>query len=462
MNPTYNLSFIYGYPLWVVLTAILIAAVLLVFNRYWAFLFCSFGLLAPNYKYYVFTRLPFCGPIINFFDVFIVFGTIAALMEPNPKWKKKHAVLILILLVIFISFSLGMIQFGNTSNGVYLIFRNAKYALCLPLVWFIAAKFLNSRQRFVHFLILLFLANAFQSFRHIFFVYDSVTNEEQTRTITYMQAGMFTIPFVLFMFSEGKSKLWLVLFGLSFVLNVVSAVYMETRSFFIGQLGAGLLVCLFFFRFLNKKRFFIALLVSVLAIPLLFIPGKINPSMDVFAKLQGRSLTLTGKADAKNSFESRRNAFHAEMNIWKHSTIIFGDGFGYQAPYFGAQDRVKDIAWGHIGYITYLAIGGIFGFLVYGIVYPFAFLFECVKLSKRFPQNEFRLFMLISFVIGVYCFVQPVMTGGLTFGIGFLLLGFMSGGLFNLKGMYDAYLQQIGFQRKSTQPQTAAAAATRV
>jgi hypothetical protein len=73
---------------------------------------------------------------------------------------------------------------------------------------------------------------------------------------------------------------------------------------------------------------------------------------------------------------TRENAFRAEFGDWMGGTLVFGRGLSYYQNVDNPEDDARHIAFGHLGYVTYLSQLGLIGLLVYGIYFPLSIIHD--------------------------------------------------------------------------------------
>jgi O-antigen ligase len=84
------------------------------------------------------------------------------------------------------------------------------------------------------------------------------------------------------------------------------------------------------------------------------------------------------------STRSREVAIEAELSDWMDGNVLVGRGLGYYfAPEIGAQRGGGEVAYAHIGYVTYLSQLGVIGLAVFGFWFPLS----SIALARRVRAN---------------------------------------------------------------------------
>jgi len=144
----------------------------------------------------------------------------------------------------------------------------------------------------------------------------------------------------------------------------------QTRSLWIATVGS--VPCLLVL-FKKKHRLLSVVSFGTLIIVTFFAVGwvfqRVLPGLDVFElaterieRLLERDATTTGTA-------TRERAFVAEMDSWLKGTLILGRGLYFFQTIENPKGE-KHIAFGHLGYVTYLSQLGLIGLLIYGLYFP--------------------------------------------------------------------------------------------
>jgi len=163
------------------------------------------------------------------------------------------------------------------------------------------------------------------------------------------------------------------------ILFLVANLSHQTRSIALAFTG-GLLVYYFWFvkgpnayRWQRIKLVLPAFLAGVGLLSLVGLSGITQSYAERLFK------SLDTKYAGEVGLRTRELDFKIEFNDWLHGNLIFGEGLWYFQKY-GAGKRVTGVAWGHLGYITYLSQLGIIGFIVYGFWLPLTVLKRARKI----------------------------------------------------------------------------------
>lgn len=156
-----------GYPM-IVFYAIGLAGFLLVFFRpYWAFLFTVFCLAARNFHAAVFTRPPLLGPYCNLNDLLMWISLLALArwaIQEEDLWAPK--VLVAILVINYLGAMQSFFQYGFIADVERPLWATAIF----PVMFLVAANFINSHEKARHFYWALFIGALLAAAQHLYFV----------------------------------------------------------------------------------------------------------------------------------------------------------------------------------------------------------------------------------------------------------------------------------------------------
>ena len=127
------------------------------------------------------------------------------------------------------------------------------------------------------------------------------------------------------------------------------------------------------------------------------------PAMDPVSILTTRYTTLADDALRMQTTVTRQNQIRVELDLWQQSGPIgwlLGQGFAYRwadsivAIYGSRSDEGERVAWGHVGYVTYLSNLGILGFIVYGVYITASIARTSYYLFLNSVEKSFQLISL--------------------------------------------------------------------
>ncbi|HEY5956806.1 MAG TPA: hypothetical protein VIV60_09650, partial [Polyangiaceae bacterium] len=265
--------------------------------------------------------------------------------------------------VLLLGFANSIFSFGYTHGAL----RGLRWGLNLPLLYIVARNLLNSEERVRQLFRVLIFGAAVAEFQHLFFVasnFDATSgNESQLRLIAFgaahSEAWLVAGPFV----SRGRIGRPLLQIGLG-LLFLIANVSHQTRSLAMAACGAAIL----YYAWLvpgqiadKMRRFRVVIIVGVIGlfgiIPQLGYGGFVDAYSDRMEQL----------VSDRESNISREMAFNIELDDWLSGNLLIGRGLAY---FFSEPPRSgvgEEVAWGHMGYITYLSQLGLIGFVVYAI-----------------------------------------------------------------------------------------------
>jgi len=379
----------FGYPIAIFYIVAFIGLGLLFFRPYWAFLFSLFCLAARNFHAAVYTRTEFLGPYLNLNDLLLWIALFALIVELLHKrktlWMPK--ILAAIFVLLFVGDLQSIIKYGCAEEVLRRLWSTAIF----PILFLVAANFVNDAERAHSFYWALFLGAVTASLQHLFFIKTATflqvyPGEAQIRTISYIMSGGLLLvisaifkkpdknlgPYKSFLFYSG-----LALIGLSYLLSFSRGLYIFT------------LASLFVFPFLLKKGLRIykpVYSLIVIIILALFVVEIISPNLKLDQILNRRFESFRTKDKFSESYETRWQGAQTELNLWlNNSSLILGVG-SVVPPEFQYAEIEETGALGHVGFTTYLCQYGILGLLLYGVFLPFL----TIKVAKKyFAEHAF-------------------------------------------------------------------------
>lgn len=355
-----------------------IGLLLVIFRPYWAFLFGAFILTAASINTSL-ARTEELGAYFQLGDACVLVMILACLRD------KKRALLfpaptVILTAVLIMGFLNSLLHMGPT----YGLLRCLRWGLTFPLLIFLGANLVQDERKVRALLLVLVVAAIAAEAQHLFLVTAEQNLMEENvyavRTMQFMQAGTFfwllAGPFVA---GGSIPRPWVQMaVGALFLAGVVT---LQTRSIGLAFLGGLVIYYLWFLKGPHAYRWqrFKGLL------PIFCLGLVMLAFMGLSAVISGYGERFSKTVEGGEESQSRWNAIRVEMGDWLDGNPIIGRGLDYyESPKLGDRlIRKSGIAYGHVGYVTYLSQLGLIGFLVYGFWLPLAI----VKRSRRLMQQ---------------------------------------------------------------------------
>jgi len=201
----------------------------------------------------------------------------------------------------------------------------------------------------------------------------SMETYETMRTISYWGGGMasaFLLMIVVEKIPAGRGRQMFFLWA-GFLL-LATLFLNQTRSIWLGTLGAiPCLLVLFRTRhpFQRIARFAVA--AGILVVVSSWAVQRVMPGFSPLEMATGRLAQLTpDNPKSRIHTQTRVRAFNFEMDAWLNGTVLAGRGLWFVQKMRVSGDPEKDIAFAHLGYVTYLSQLGMMGFIIYAIYLP--------------------------------------------------------------------------------------------
>lgn len=382
-----------GYAIIVLYLLLLIGLPLAVLKPFKAFLIVVFLISAAGTTEFTYARISALGPYFNANDACLIVSIIA--MISYVKITEKKIVFPIVTRWIFLVLFIGFFQSWYLISGFhYEVLRSLRYAISMPIYFIVAATMVNSEGKVRLLLVMLFLGSIFSAFEHIFFV-RSVVNQtasdisiDQFRTIEFRSPGLWILLSSIVWLPNLKGILNHKMLVAGGSLFAVSVLLNQTRSIWISSIAAIPLVFMLFPQKKAVKRaVIISLLLPVLFIGMLAIIHLATPSIKVDNIIAQRLTTLTDASNRSESTMTRQNDFERETTEWLRSTLVFGCGLVYFAPYYLDYYRGYRVAWGHLGHLSILTQLGIVGLFVFSIYLPIKIIQAARKLWRENSQE---------------------------------------------------------------------------
>jgi O-antigen ligase len=405
-----------------------------VVKPYSAFLLSVVLLAAGHTDKFTQTRTDLLGPYLNLTDACVLVAVVSFFFDRIAARRtiKMPEIVPLMLLVLVVAASQTFWKLGWT----YETLRAFRWAISLPLGFFLGANMVTSDHRARRLVETLVVGAVLAAIQHVFFVAGiwrsrslSMENYQLMRTIGYSgsRAASFLLTAIVWGLPRELGRKVLHLFiGL---LLVATLVLNQTRSLWFAMVGAvPCLVILFKARGALPRIAKLAAVGAVVMVALVAGLQRVLPGLNVMDLFSERMESLVDQKTAGVHVGTRERSLTAEMGRWFEGTLVFGRGlYFYQTLDKADEDPRYRIAFGHLGYVTYLSQLGVIGLLVYGALLPV----EIVRRSRRlWHEGETQsvrylglfggaciihaslLFFMSSHYLSVSSFVPGVVFGG--------------------------------------------------
>lgn len=377
----------------ILIITLLIGITLLINNSYKAFLFATLVSLSFGRQTLLFSKIP--GLVfINLLDICLLLSIIAYIKELiDKKIKFTFPLPVLgILIVLFIGFGQSIIRYDNA----YAMIRGLRWAIGLPILFLLTSSMVKDKERVKSLLWILLIAGIFSSLQHLLWIFETkqIFNTDAAnilRNIAFLRgqdAWLITGPFII----AGKipHPLAQIITGTLFLTTFLAQ---QTRSY---ALGAIITIFVYHIWFLNVRysfrlqRLLPLILIFIISVMAMGTIGLGNLAENYLDRLS----TVTHIEDSEDTY-SRRNAFEQEISDWMNGNVIFGEGLVYfenlvEGSEFDINLDGNGVAYGHLGYITYLSQLGILGFIVYAIWLPLSVISRSKNVFKFNTSAEVK------------------------------------------------------------------------
>lgn len=412
------------YPVFIWYASALIGLGLAVFRPKIAFLFVAFGLAAQNANAAVLTRA-FLGPYVNLQDVFILTAVTAMCIYWIRERRKVNfpPIFLLIIAAWTIGTFVSIWRFGTD----YEVLREARWALTFPIMLLVGANLVTDKRDVRNFLIALSLGGCVAAIQHFIWIGSAIRLDLNFRTIGFLDSSITYLlaAFLLVPITKHHGLNWLLpvlvgIFGFSTLMH-------QTRSVWIA-IAVTLIVVAFILRRRDVVSRIIILIVLAVVVSFL-LTNILTPQLNPINVFLQRYSSLTDARERYETTVTRQHAIEQELKEWYEGNWLLGNGFAFQYYTTIRAQQFKDIAWGHVGYVSYLARLGIFGFIIYGIaIWVFA-LRTSLRLLKTYKTGELHWLAILGMCTVLVCAIGFAMSSsyfevqkgipGLIFGVTF-------------------------------------------
>lgn len=371
------MSEVAGYPPVLIPIVLIIGFFLSPLRPYLGFMFAVSILTAADVAMFNQTRTALLGPFLNLADVCVIVALASLFFDKyrNKEGYQLPTIVAMLAAVLLISAMQSFWKFGWT----YETLRAFRWALDVPIAFFVGANIVTSPKRARYLVTALFCGAVLAALQHFAFVAmlwrTKALNMEtyaQMRTISFWGgclASAFLLAAVVWRLPRDPRKKMLC--AAAGVLFVATILLNQTRSLWLATL-MGIPVIAFFLgqKDILRTAMRIGIGTAAAAVLLVAIGRSVMPGLDVAEIINKRFATFLESDPSVAGTASRENAFRIEMQNWMEGTLIFGRGLNFFQTVKNPRADQRHMAFAHLGYVTYLSQTGLLGLLVYGLFLP--------------------------------------------------------------------------------------------
>jgi len=366
-----------GHPSIFIYLVLVIGFVLVLFRPYKAFLLVVVLLAAGNAAMFNQTRTAILGPYLNLSDACILIALIALFFD-KFRFGKPIFVPQVVPVLLFI-LTIAALQSFWKLGWTYETARAYRWGLEVPIAYFIGANMVTSCKRAKPLVAALLCGAALAAIQHLFFIVTvwqsrslNMQSYELMRTIAY-NCGRISVAFLLTgLIWKLPAIMWKrILYLMVAILFLTSLLLDQSRSAWLATAGA--VPCLLVFlkrrnRVVNVMRF--GIIVVLMFFAMAWVCQQVMPGLDI-SDMATHRIKLLFEDNTRNiHMGTRERAFKVEMSSWLNGTLIFGRGLYFYQTIRNPESHTERIAFGHLGYVTYLSQLGVIGLLAYGFYLP--------------------------------------------------------------------------------------------
>jgi hypothetical protein len=413
-----------GYPSYLLVVVLIVGLSLIIIKAYWGFLFTIilFGILDVNLA--ILTRIQLTGPYFNMYDALFIIALfsiirdseVSPLIVPRPvEW---------ILLVL----TLGILQTIFYYQINYFVLRALRWSATFPLAFFIGANAVINQERakpFLYAIIIGAVLNAVLSFME----FKGLTLLRPGDPALRMPGAGNLLGMSLLVaasqqaFFPNSSLAVKMMWGSALIFIALTILFGQWRSMFLGVILSMIVLPVIIRRW---ESFFRGIMVVLIGVPLLLITLHFTlPSISATHMLQRfasvtKSLSLT-KEIPKEDF-TRWRQIERDFEEWSKGNWLIGRGLSFNAFLPDAAD--PRVAWGHVGYASYLSHFGLLGLIIFAIYMPLQVLRagkEVYFANRSGPTINLGLLTMVTVVfVSVICCMSTSYLSPVMHSIGFL------------------------------------------
>lgn len=373
----------------VILALMIVGGVLALRRPYWGFLLGVFVSVAVDARTLFHSRLSGMGEYFNMADACVAICILSGVADVGARRQALRVpiVPVAILCVVLMGYLNSTISFGYAYEAL----RALRWSLNLPILYVISANMLVTDERARQLFRCLLLAAVLAEIQHLRLVVlnldSSGGNEGQLRLIAFLAAHSecWLIAGPFFVNGRARRAWWQ---GCILVLFLLGNLTHQTRSLAI---AAGLSILINFGWLLpgslRERSGRLLLLVAIFAAALLVVA----PSLGFGGFIDAYGDRMTQLQAGGEGTSGRHEAVEVELNDWMDGNPIIGRGLAYFAVSNLGDRFGAEVAWGHVGYVSYLSQLGVIGFFVYALWFPIhsiALAYQVLRQQSRNPEAE--------------------------------------------------------------------------
>jgi len=394
---------------------------------YWAFLFSVvlFGTLNTNAA--ILTRFQFLGPYFNFYDALFILGFLAILFDSESSpWLIPRPVEWISLIII-----IGTLQILLHHDINYLVLRAIRWSINFPLAFFIGANALCKPERAKSFLFAIIIGavlNAVVSFidyKGFAMLHPADPAIRMPGAGNLLGISLLVAASQQVFFPTEKLTLKMA-WGAALILLALTVLFGQWRSVFLGVVISIILLPVILRRW---EGFIRAMVLIIIGVPVLLATLHFTlPSISVSRLVQRFTLItryLKLDKDIPKEDMTRWRQIQRDLEEWSKGNWLIGRGFGISAYLPDSGD--PNVAWGHVGYTSYLVQFGLFGLIIFALYLPLQMLRagkEVYFATRAGPVTNLGLLTIVTVVlISVICCMSTSYLSATMHSTGFLYGG---------------------------------------
>jgi hypothetical protein len=366
-----------GYSPMLLLLALGLGVPYAIVRPYRAFLAVVFFLTSANFHRFNRTRLPGLGPYLNLWDALALVACVALLNDLLQRRERAHIPGVFLLLVGVVT--IGACQSFWKLGWTYQTLSIFRHALDVPIGFLLGSNLVCTRERARGFYVALLAGAVAAGLQHIFFSITqwrlmalSMARVDKVRTISYMAghlAPAFVVSWLVWRVRGGAGRK---IACLGAALILAASIFLEqTRTVWISMLGAYPILLLMTRAHVTPAALKKAVVALVLILLVFGLCEAMLPGFDA-GRLVAERVAAIFKQDYQRADVSRLNALRVEVGHYLQGTLVFGRGLAFfqtLESYSDLEYRWR-VAFGHMGYATYLSQLGLVGLVLYGVYFP--------------------------------------------------------------------------------------------
>ena len=361
-----------AYPEAVIYAVLIIGLISLFYSPFWTFLLTVILFSSVNVYKAIITRISAFGPYFNLYDALFLLAIISIIVDSRsrPFTIPKPVIWVVGILLI------GIAQTAIYFEMNYLVIRAIRWSMTFPLAFLIAANNVvdstRAKQLFYAIIIGSVIGSAitFVEYRDISLL---GRGDEAVRmpTAGTPLGGSLLIAATQKAFFPNLIWPLKMLWGGSLVLFGMCILFGQWRAMDLAVILTVITVPLVLRNWQNYWR---ATIVSgiglVITLTTLYVAMPwVNPGT-TFNRLAILKQYKDPNAPPPREDRTRVLQISRDLEEWYEGNLLLGRGLSFNA--FISDGLNRDIAWGHIGYTSYLSNLGIVGLLIYGVFLPLA------------------------------------------------------------------------------------------